>query len=447
MWSPFALIRAALRWFKIIFRRVFIITLPLTLFYLGLGGIVGLLLADYETRLYFTSLRHVEENFASAQELDWFSVPGAPGIHDLGVAPYFVPQLRDPTNWWTKLGLKRFDVSPVLDDNDTPLNQFALPNSLYRRTDKKDEGACWHHWVYASDQILHFDDLFFSPWDSAFNQLLQYHYANPAPCNASFHYLTCPGSFLCDIWKTRGPALIHFTTEKVDLWPDEDEIAREAVAGYTPVTARIIEFPITRDGEMTLTPGVFPTPFNQMKSVTSDPYIWQAHVPWTAEYQTNVRLEEIIESKSRAYPRSFGRAKRLERWLFDKVIQPCGLEIPRSLIAGVGMVTSALGWRCVEFVGESISAFLGAEDAKRRDREAWMEEERAAMGQREPNFLAQMMRDFFDTERGSVYEKKLEASPEGQEALNNIWNIVRKGAKGKGESRGDDDENIEAQAM
>ncbi|KAK7226889.1 hypothetical protein V2G26_014892 [Clonostachys chloroleuca] len=447
MWSPFPLLRVLYRWIRIFIRRTFIITLPLTLFYLGLGGIVGLLLADYETRLYFASLRHVEENFESAQQLDWFSVPGAPGIHDLGVEPFWIPQLRDPTNWWTKLGLERFDVSPVLKDNDTPLNQFALPNSLYRRTDKEAEGACWHHWVYASDQILLIGELFWDPWDSAFNQLLQYHYANPAPCNASFHYLTCPGSFLCDIWKTRGPALIHFTTEKVDLWPDEDRIAREAVAGYTPVTARIIEFPIIYDSEMTLVPGVFPTPFNQMKSVTSDPYIWQAHVAWTAEYQTNVRLDEIIQQKSRQYPRSFGRVKKLDSWLLHKAIRPLGLETPRMIVVNIGMVASALGWRCVELSGDLITAFLGAEDAKTRDREARIEEERASIGQREPNFIAQMMRDFFDTEQGSIYEKKFEASLEGQEALNNIWNIVRNGVKGQGEGQGDDGENIKAQAM
>uniref|UniRef100_A0A8H7K417 Uncharacterized protein n=1 Tax=Bionectria ochroleuca TaxID=29856 RepID=A0A8H7K417_BIOOC len=113
MWSPFPLLRVLYRWTRIFIRRGFIVTLPLTLFYLVLGGIVGLLLVDYETRLYFASLRHVEENFESAQQLDWFSVPGAPGIHDLGVAPFWIPQLRDPTNWWTKLGLKRFDVPPA----------------------------------------------------------------------------------------------------------------------------------------------------------------------------------------------------------------------------------------------------------------------------------------------------------------------------------------------
>uniref|UniRef100_A0A8H7K1V5 Uncharacterized protein n=1 Tax=Bionectria ochroleuca TaxID=29856 RepID=A0A8H7K1V5_BIOOC len=196
---------------------------------------------------------------------------------------------------------------------------------------------------------------------------------------------------------------------------------------------------------MTLAPGVFPTPFDQMKSVTSDPYIWQAHVPWTAEYQTQVRLDEIIQQKSRAYPRSFGRVQKLDIWLLHKAIRPLGLETARMIVVNIGMVASALGWRCVELSGNLVTAFLGSEDAKRRDREAWMEEERAAMGQREPNFIAQMMRDFFDTEQGSVYEKKFESSPEGQEALNNIWNIVRNGLKDEGS--GDDGEDIKAQAM
>ncbi|CAH0045149.1 unnamed protein product [Clonostachys solani] len=446
MWSPFKLIRTLFRWVRIFLRRGFIVTLPLTLFYVGFGGIVGLLLADYETRQYFASMRHLEQSILSVRELDQFSIPGVPDIHNHGVAPYWVPQLRDPTNWWTKLGLERFDVSPVFEENDVPLNQFAFPNSLYRKTDGEDEGACWHHWVYASDNILHIRELFFNPWDSAFNELLQYHYANPAPCNASFHYVTCPDSFLCDIWKTRGPALIHFTTEKVDLWSGEHEKAREAVAGYTPVTARILEFPMGRHGGVSLAPGVFPTPFNQMKSVTSDPYLWQAHVPWKAQHQTHVRLNEIIERKSREYPGSFGRVKKLDRWLLDKMIQPWGLEIPRTIAMAVGMLTSALGWRCVKLSRQLISAVLGAEDGKRIDPEAWMEEQWAAMEQTEPNFVAQAMRDFFDTERGSVYEEKMKASPEGQEVLDAIWDIARKG-KGQSEGRCDDGENIKAQAM
>jgi hypothetical protein len=44
-----------------------------------------------------------------------------------------------------KLGLDRFDVSPILEENDTPIDQFAWLNSLYRKTDEGGEGGCWHH--------------------------------------------------------------------------------------------------------------------------------------------------------------------------------------------------------------------------------------------------------------------------------------------------------------
>lgn len=96
-------------------------------------------MADYESKRYFESLVHFDYNVAFVKQ-SW-----KPGEHDGGVGPYWIPQLRNPSNWWVKLGLDRFDVSPILEENDTPIDQFAWLNSLYRKTDEGGEGGCWHH--------------------------------------------------------------------------------------------------------------------------------------------------------------------------------------------------------------------------------------------------------------------------------------------------------------
>lgn len=92
------------------------------------------------------------------------------------------------------------------------LDTSETPYGLYRKL-KEAEGGEWHHWIYASPTSS-FSDPLYDDWDTAFNDLLQHHAATPAAHNASFHVITCGLSWLCDMWRIKGPALIHMTNAK-----------------------------------------------------------------------------------------------------------------------------------------------------------------------------------------------------------------------------------------
>ena len=303
----------------------FLITLPFHLIPFLNGLIEGVFLSNLVTETYFASLANFASNVENARSMDWFSVPGAPGIHDVAMAPFHVVQLWDPQSWWEKLGLWRFDVD-VTDDaamDAIPIDSFASLEVLYRKAPRHGQTQLWHHFVYASPGIIHIEGLWFDEWDSAFNELLQYHYANPPPTGAKFHYLSCPGSFLGDIWSTRGPALLHFTTESPELFDDFDEPEeREQIPGYLPVTVRIIEFPLTDREKLGLPPGQFPSPFNQLRSVTSHRHMWQVYRPFSKVAQFMERLDDRCNEAEKTYAQTYGRLFRLETWIRNKL----GLE-------------------------------------------------------------------------------------------------------------------------
>ena len=335
----------------------FLITLPFHFLPFLNGLIEGVFLANLLTETYLASLHNFFSNVEGARSMDWFSVPGGPGIHDLAIRPFHVVQLRDPQSWWEKLGLRRFDID-VNDDvamDGYPIDLFGNLDVLYRRTPRLEQTRQWHHFVYASPSILHMEGVWFSEWDNAFNELLQYHYANPAPTGAKFHYLSCPGNFLCDVWFTRGPALLHFTTESADLFDEFDQLKeRQQVPGYLPVAVRIIEFPLTDPAELGLLPGQFPTPFNQLRSVTSHPHMWQVYRPFNKVAQVVARLHDRCDEAEKTYAQTYGRLYRLETWIQDKLL---GLEdsdwpgvarLPAVLLSAAAKQSLERGWEIVK---------------------------------------------------------------------------------------------------
>ncbi len=426
----------------------FLLTLPFHFIPFLNGLIEGVFLSNLVTETYFASVENFGSNVESARWMDWYSVPGARGIHDVGVAPFHVVQLRDPQSWWEKLGLWRFDID-VTDDvamGEYPIDSFASLEVLYRRAPRHGQAQPWHHFVYASPSSVHIEEAWFSAWDSAFNELLQYHYANPTPTGAGFHYLSCPGNFLCDIWATRGPALLHFTTESPDLFDDFGELEqRQQIPGHLPVAVRIIEFPLTNPENLGLLPGQFPSPFNQLRSVTSHPQIWQVYPLFNKMAQVMDRLNDRCNEAEKTHARTYGRLYKLESWIQNKL----GLEdspwpgvarIPALVLSSAAK--QALG-RVWEFVKAQSTELRKRYWGKNKEEQLveWLAErskEKQEDEKHQPdNMMAHMLKTFTDSLPMDL-DAIAKTDPEAQAALDRMWETVqRKPVPAGGEEEGD----------
>jgi hypothetical protein len=351
------------------------------------GLFEGVSFGLHQRSIYFRSLENYEENTETARELDFYSVPGAPRIHDIGYAPYFVPELRDPNDWWDRIGLVR-----LVDDEwftEAPINEYARLDDLYMPTCGVEDPQPWHHWVYLSNGFMHFEKLFLNDWDQAFWQLMQYHYANPPPNRAKFHYIRCLNSFLCDIWKTDGPALLHFTTELLE--DEADTVTQADEPGYLPVRARLIQLPRTDD--LPLPPGVFPSAFNQLRSITSNAHAWELFPPYAELDQVFSQAYSMIEKLEKRYPRTYGRMVEAELLLKKHLGGYISIaEATIALVREASFLVSWLLYRVVEdlcamvwkvgpMAMDALKQFIGVPER---------EEERHG------NLFSWMMRDFFN---------------------------------------------------
>lgn len=407
---------------------IFLATLPFHITPFLCGLFEGIFLARQQRNTFVASIESFAENVESAMQMDFWSVPGAPGIHDVGLAPFYVPQLRNPLDWWERLQLTRYDVD-MTDEKavgESPVELWASLDALYRRVRFRDRGAPWHHWVYLSPSYFHLGDLFFSDWDEAFNELLQYHYANPSLGGAEFHFITSPRSFMCDIWNTRGPALLHLTTETPGVFDYYEMPERQDIPLAAPVFARIIEFPLEPE-DTAIMPGVFPGPFEQMRSVTADPYAWERFPPYLQLSQAMLRLADICDEREGTHPQTYGRLIKLE----DFIEGALGLEgsmwlglmhIPGLLMSTAAMAGASWVW---DFARGRVQSFLGNGELDKMRANLDEEEAAAAMPTMEDNFMAQMLRDFMDSQEQDI-EGILESSPEGKEILDKMWDTVKR---------------------
>ncbi|PNY26643.1 Uncharacterized protein TCAP_03434 [Tolypocladium capitatum] len=276
------------------------------------------------------SRRNLRSSIRTAQMLDRASIPGFKSAHDARFPPYYIPQLRDPTGWWERLGLTRFDVdvTNMASTPDLELITALARMELYREERRHEDGAPWHHWVFASAQAGRMEGVFYDEWDEAFDDLLRHHHAKPTPGNASFHFVSCPDRYFCGAWFVKAPALLHLTTEAPDLFDAATAMmstSHKEVPGYDNVTVRVMEFPIADPRRLGLAPGVFPSPFNQLRAVTADQYGWQRHPPYRRYVQVWRRLREHAAAEEQAHPRTYGLLVGLEKGLLT------GLDLRGSI--------------------------------------------------------------------------------------------------------------------
>lgn len=324
---------------------VWLVTFPLYGLHLIQGMIDGAIMAYMEDSYDFQGYNAFVANMRSVRMFQFAEVPGAPRMDEIGLDPFHVPLVRNPSQWWKRLGMEKDlggDAAAAPWDEFEAVKRLAHPHGLYRKQDDKSEQP-WHHWVYASPSYIIGPGGLYNEWDIAFNEILQHHYATPAAHNATFRVIACGRSSLCQFWRLDGPALIHFTTEKpllpvrsgehgeneggddedgtiilsvVGDGSEEDEYYPER-PGFDKVYAHVVELPLkkTDDEFVTFLPGSFPSRFEQLRTVTSDDRLWEEYPRLHPSRQAFDRMAEYCKNMEKTRPHTYGRLVSAASWV------------------------------------------------------------------------------------------------------------------------------------
>lgn len=357
IWSIICLPFRLLRWTLKLLWWYLISTLPIWILPFIIGVLNGFFLWQYDA--------HQTETLPWRAVYEYLTVNNAMRNASATRAPYHIAQLRESIEWYDTVGLTKFDprvglLNPPASET-LGLAQLNEMNVFYRKTTPLDSGKPWHHWVYVSAQPMRSESLFLDAWDQGFNELLKYHYANPPAHDAKFNYVSCTGSTFCEMFRLTGPSLLHFTTES-----DRSNGLRFPLPGHDPVTVRLVELPITNPRALPLTPGIFPSTFNQLRSFTDSEHAWRLAHPYSRPTQTFRRLDDITEEKAQLYPRTYGQLIRLDNTI-RKFFGQGDDSMSRFIARHAGIGSSVYGHRIATAVWMLISSwFPSASDERRK---------------------------------------------------------------------------------
>ncbi|KAK5942912.1 hypothetical protein PMZ80_005478 [Knufia obscura] len=363
----------------------FVLTLPVTIFPIifGIGGGVS---------FHLWSHRQVEEDTNALtyeverkSNLDYWSVPGAPTIHDFldRNGPFHIPALTT-LDWVEKLCLTLPNEHCHADA--AGIDKMASLEGLARKLTFGYSSCSTQYWVY----VTSFPEWRNDPWDDAFSSLLQYLYANPLPPETSIFHLDCSAAaFLCGVWGVKYPSLVHLTVENGTLADREakskivkqddaqedstwllDLLTSEYTYNYPdedllPVTARIIELPLDgEDASKILPRNVFPTPDLQLRTIMLDLVLDDIHTLWE-EYspsrQMMRRYQDYFDARCERRGTVWYYLNEIDNWYTDHFLDPifgkeftsghgpmAGIQGVLFLIAGalssVARLPFQLGW-------------------------------------------------------------------------------------------------------
>lgn len=357
---------------------IWLVTFPLYGLHLIQGIIDGSIMAYMEDSYDLQGYNAFLSNMRSMRMFQSVELPGAPLIDEVGMEPFYVPLIRNPAEWWMRLGMARygFIYSSQLDPFEM-VEQLANPNGLYRiqkekakekekekEKEEQEETGPWHHWVYASPSYIIGPGGLYNEWDIAFNELVQHHYATPAAHNATFRAIGCGRSSLCQFWRLDGPALIHFTTERPRTADAEDAgesfnlaMLRDGYAnkdaypdwpGFDRVYAHVVGLPLkeTDHEVLTIQPGIFPSHFEQMRAITSDDRLWEEYPRLTPAWQSFLRMVDTCEELEKSWPQTYGRLVASSRYVTNLI----GLDdghvlaefVPYTIGLTIGLVLTSI---------------------------------------------------------------------------------------------------------
>ncbi|KAF4965140.1 hypothetical protein FSARC_7007 [Fusarium sarcochroum] len=353
----------------------------------------------------------------------WFDMPNGQGYFDIKRVPYHIQQIHNPLDWTDKLRLSR-----PKDWNAHGAEELASLSNLYRKRQRHSKVPTWHHWIYASAQKQPMEGNI-DPWDQAFGELLQHRDENELLGRANFHYITCPGHFLCGAWGVTRPTLLHFTTET----PSQDKMThrtpkrKSRVPTLNPVTVRLFELPLS-DAVIT---GVFPSYFEQLRVITaSDSSFWTSQRPYSEWGQLISQGRKMLKRLEKTHAWTYGRLAKVEErwiqlWLMDDMAV---LSIAHIVSGAIPAIPTAL---VIQWWPRISQRFKGAKQAvvRKDDDSSQLEQDPAG---RDP--VVQALRRFLD-DMSEEDREGFMSTPHGARLLTKIrTDLDTKEWSGRGEA-------------
>ncbi|RSL79159.1 hypothetical protein BHE90_009739 [Fusarium euwallaceae] len=283
-------------------------------------------------------------NVVTVKSYSWFDGSRGPSWLDQKRAPFHIQQLHNPLDWHKKLGLDRPEGW-----HTKGAESLASLRELYRQRFHASQKPL-DRWIYASPQSIPLDENveFVDPWDQDFLELLRHRDEHEPLGRANFHYLACPTSFLCGVWRVTGPALLHFSTEPL---PENNTASRESRRRYRkpvyePVSVRVFELPLSEP----VIPGVFPSRFEQMRAITaSDSGFRTSKPPHSDFHQMIGQCKRVSRRLEREYPWTYGVLVKVEDkwikfWAMEETALILGARTLSTLLSAVPIVLGNRWW-------------------------------------------------------------------------------------------------------
>lgn len=252
------------------------------------------------------------------------------------------------------------------------------------------------YWVYVTNLAM--PEIF--SWDAAFVRLLEHHDMHPPADNAGFAYVDCTASpFVCNVWQVDYPALVHFLVR--DESPDPSEINPDAFDAepkdLRQVDVRIFDLGLQQNST-TLSPGVFPTEFEQMRSLTANEGAYTVEEPYDELGREYHRFHNLYYTPACNLQGSFlDYSSELDNFIFKKIMKPIGLEYAADIYAGIAFLCSLnlafIGLWIYRTIEDFFSSFLGR--PTEFDELAQRMEERQDFAD-SGGFMGDMMQHFID---------------------------------------------------
>lgn len=231
------------------------------------------------------------------------------------------------------------------------------------------QDACWGHMLtFASLSAgLAWPSVF--PWDAAFQQLLEYHHANPLPNGTKFAHIKCGNSpFLCNVWQISDRddgTFVHFLVrEDGELGSDIDPSEYEAaVEDLRPVEVRIIDLGLQSDVSP-LVPGKFPSRFEQMKALTTQQGAYTIFEKYDElEREISRHTYKANEALSRRMEKVYPFFNDMDDYTTNFLAKPLGLEkfvdVVASTMYFVGFAVASVATMVIRTANDFGKAFLG----------------------------------------------------------------------------------------
>ncbi|KAJ4355976.1 uncharacterized protein N0V89_004001 [Didymosphaeria variabile] len=310
-----------------IFQWLFLLTLPVTMFPIFGGIFTGITFGIWNTQhIDKTSNTFVDE----VKDLlnDWGVGGNVPTFREyLDTHNDFHLKRVNSNDWLPKLGFILPNEYSDLDDPSISIDKYANLETLMRDTSCRTYAQMpREQWLYLS--YLAFPSI--DQWDNAFNGVLEYVHAHPTLNQSGFHFANCgdTAGFLCGVWATRNPALLHFKVE--DDPPKMEDIEDGLTYPFDlehlrPVTVRIIEFPLKE--EFTGLPlSVFPGHKQQMLSIVAGERFYEQIEPYDPWIQMQKRFTEHMDDLWDTEGTILNHINKIDSWMIDHVTKPLGIE-------------------------------------------------------------------------------------------------------------------------